>query len=196
MLSVTTTKTNPSNFMFVRVKHGLWWAVSLALVAGGGLYIFHSHAVASALQSRALEEYKPAAVKPQERLNDISHLSLNRLGISLKVKEGKYDPASHSWTLDDSHAFFVKDSVTPLAYGHAIASVFAPLSDVREGDVLHVRSGEKLFTLHYKGSVFIRPDDMTLLSKDFPNTLMLMTCSGVYSEERRVLYFEQSELVG
>lgn len=118
-------------------------------------------------------------------------IELPRLGIERTILGGTYDPVTRTWTLDKEHAFFMRQSRTPIIYGHNIKTVFKPLAKVANGELMTVTNADgDLLHFRYTGDRHIPPTEDSLLRENSPRTLYLMTCSGPRSTTRRILNFE------
>ena len=120
------------------------------------------------------------------------------LGVDLVVKPGVYDKNTQTWTLDTTSAFYATVSAKPgteagttFIYAHNRKSAFGPLASIRQGDqvVLYLEEGEKL-VYEYARDVKVTPEATAIMyeKSDYPQ-LVLMTCDGLFSEARRVMYF-------
>lgn len=129
-------------------------------------------------------------------------LSVDRLEVDLPVQPGTYDEQTKEWTLTDTDAFFATVSDQPrnrvgstFIYGHNRPTAFGPLENLTVGDVVRVttESGAVL-TYTYREDAVVTPDFTSVLYEDADvPQLILMTCEGLWSEVRRVMYFTLSE---
>lgn len=169
---------------------------SLALVVAGSAYLLIANISVSAAHhalpapSRSSIAASSNATPSQLVIRDVSRITIDDAAISLPVIPGSYDSEKGTWTLDDTHAFFMQGSATPLIYGHATASIFEPLGDLQVGAMLRLETSSGTLSFRYNGGELIAPDDTTVLARSMPGTLLLMTCDGVFSEHRLLLHFE------
>lgn len=128
-----------------------------------------------------------------------AQLTIARLGISLAVLDGSYDPANNSWTLTEDATHFATMTALPnnkhgntFIYGHNTAAVLEPVKDLVQGDLLTLRTTNgHIFNYVYKSDVTVTPDQTDILtSKATKPQLTLMTCQGIFSETRRIMRFE------
>jgi len=127
-----------------------------------------------------------------------------RLGVDLPVETGTYDAKTGEWTLSDSAAYFAAITDAPndfsgstFIYGHNRTSVFGPLNAIRSGDVVEITTQNgHVFTYSYMHDASIAPN-MTDILYEHPKTpqLVLMTCEGVLSATRRIMYFTLTGVV-
>ena len=166
-----------------------------------GIVILGQLFVRSTIQPVAAIAYQPIVKVGQ--VHDVIQgtpiqVTVARLVMNLPVQLGNYDSNTSSWTLSDTAAFFATNTDKPndykgstLIYGHNRASVFAPLSGLVVGDIVKVATDNgHNFSYSYSHDAFIKPDDTSILDEhpDKPQ-LILMTCDGVWSATRRVMYF-------
>jgi LPXTG-site transpeptidase (sortase) family protein len=126
-------------------------------------------------------------------------VTVTRLGVSLPVIDGTYDQTGDSWTLSDDKAQFATETAAPndgfgatFIYGHNIPTVFEPLKDLVVGDILTVETDNGYtFTYRYLSDEIVSPEDTSVLDEhSVAPRVTLMTCDGIWSENRRVMYFE------
>lgn len=121
-------------------------------------------------------------------------LVISAVHIDLEVKAGNFHQATGKWDIDSESAFFATHTATPLIYGHNITAIFEPLSKVAKGDklTLEYADGTKK-DFSYSGTLFVKPDDASVLTEHDLNTVILLTCSGLFSDSRRLVYFEAQQ---
>lgn len=128
--------------------------------------------------------------KDSFKLSDPSAINLPRLNLHLPIAQGDYDFTTKQWTLDYTHAFYTAFFKNPLIYGHNSSGIFGKLNAVQKGDILTIENGDnKTLSFKYSRDIVVKPEDSQLISKDLKNTLMVMTCTGIWDENRRVLLF-------
>lgn len=126
------------------------------------------------------------------------------VGINLPVIDGTYDSAKDSWTLTDDKAQFAAMTDRPndragntFIYGHNTDPVFAKLAGLKTGDVAEVKTANDLtFRYVYSGEQIVQPSNTDILNAE-PATprLTLMTCEGIFSQTRRVMFFDFTGVV-
>lgn len=131
-------------------------------------------------------------------------VAVPNVGISLPVIQGEYDAAKDSWTLTDDKAQFAAMTDQPndragntFIYGHNTDPVFAKLSALKAGDIAEVKTSNNLtFRYVYTGEQIVQPTNTDILNAE-PATprLTLMTCEGIFSQTRRVMFFDFKEVV-
>ncbi|HXH27044.1 MAG TPA: sortase [Candidatus Acidoferrum sp.] len=136
-------------------------------------------------------------VMPDMNLSTPVWLALPRLGMRVNLLPGAYYPASQTWRLDPTHAFYMPVASvagglpsTPLFYGHEIPAVFAPLNNVAPGEPLQIGTSDgRTLSFRFASAHVITPTDDSVLTAKLPNAIQLMTCNGDFSQNRRVLQF-------
>ncbi len=161
--------------------------------------ISYAEANPPALEARAAEVAKSV----KEVSGTPVQLDAPSVEVSLKVLPGSYNIATKEWTLDTTHAFFATQSKpagtaagTTFIYGHNRASAFGPLSGLRVGDTvsLTIEDGTVL-TYEYARDSHVSPESVSIIYEKSPYPqLVLMTCEGLFSEVRRVMYFTLKEV--
>lgn len=131
-------------------------------------------------------------------------VAVPNVGINLPVIQGEYDAVKDSWTLTDDKAQFAAMTDQPndragntFIYGHNTDPVFAKLSALKAGDVAEVKTSNNLtFRYVYSGEQIVQPTNTDILNAE-PATprLTLMTCEGIFSQTRRVMFFDFKEVV-
>lgn len=125
-------------------------------------------------------------------------IQVDRLDIDLPINEGTYDAKTGEWTLSESAAYFATITDQPndykgstFIYGHNRRSVFAPLAAIKAGDTVRITTNNHhSFTYTYLRDASIAPDMTSILYEHpEPPQLVLMTCEGVFSATRRIMYF-------
>lgn len=126
-------------------------------------------------------------------------LTIPRLGMSLDIIPGTYDPASKTWTLTETAVQFAAMTSLPndrsgtmLLYGHNTAKVLAPTDHLVEGDIATVTTQDgKVYTYAFSNGRLVDPSDTSVLRDDStPPKLSLLTCDGLWDEKRRVMTFD------
>jgi LPXTG-site transpeptidase (sortase) family protein len=133
-----------------------------------------------------------------------SRLQVERLGIDLPIIDGQYNQQKNDWTLTDDAVQFATMTTQPnsargntFLYGHNTDAVLAKMQDIIPGDTVTVTtSNDHSFSYTYIDDTFVTPDQTNVL-QDNPSTprLTIMTCQGILSETRRLMFFDLSEAV-
>lgn len=133
-----------------------------------------------------------------------STVMVPKLGINLAIIDGTYDSGNDSWTLSDDKAQFATMTDQPndragntFIYGHNTDAVFAKLSGLQAGDIAEIRTTNNL-TFHYvyTGEQVVQPNNTDILNDEPASPrLTLMTCEGIFSQTRRIMYFDFKEVV-
>ncbi len=129
--------------------------------------------------------------------------SIERLGINLPVKDGVYNTQTQDWTLTNDAVFFATITSEPndtrgntFIYGHNQSQVIGAMKDIVVGDTLTIQtSNGHTFTYTYSHDSFVTPTFTAALDED-PDVpqLMVMTCEGIWSQSRRLMYFSLTEV--
>lgn len=142
-----------------------------------------------------------AATQPSKKIisGEPSRLSVARLGVDLPVKDGFYDSETNDWTLSHEAVFFARMTTIPndskgntFIYGHNTDAMLAPLSELVVDDIITIfTTNGHAFQYKYTRDDIIAPNVTTVLY-DSPSSpqLTVMTCEGIWSKVRRVMYFD------
>lgn len=126
------------------------------------------------------------------------HLAIPRLHIDLSVVNGTYDTSSTSWSIGDTTAQFATMTAQPsdqpgntLIYGHNTPAVLMPTSGLQLGDTLELTTDNgHTFTYSYTSDASVLPSDTAIVTaKSNSPQVALLTCEGVWSDKRRIMYF-------
>ena len=125
-------------------------------------------------------------------------IKIDSVNIDLPVKIGRYNPEDKTWKIGNNSAYWANLSNLPsenngntLIYGHNTSDSFYRLKDIENGDiaVIEAQTGE-ILTYEYIGDEIVEPqDDLLFYKNDIPR-LTLLTCSGSFSQVRRLMYFK------
>jgi len=172
----------------------------VALTVPLGLSRFEQQKAISAAQSVRVAT-PPQAQAPSVISGTPRHIDAPSVGISLPVADGNYDPSTGNWTLSDDGAFFAtptspanSDNGNTFIYGHAVQKIFGRLPRLTIGaDVTITTDNGYAFTYTYVKSEIVDPTNVNLFAYQGKPRLTLQTCSGVWSENRQLFYFNLKE---
>jgi LPXTG-site transpeptidase (sortase) family protein len=138
------------------------------------------------------------AVPAEQAVNMPKTLVIPRLGITLSIVPGQYDPATKTWTLSDTDVQFAGMTALPndrsgntLLYGHNTSEVLAPTDRLVEGDIAQVATQDgRTYTYAFTSGRQVDPTDTSVLKQtSISPTLTLLTCDGFWDEKRRLMEF-------
>lgn len=131
-----------------------------------------------------------------------NRLEIPRLGITLSVRAGGIDPQTNDWILSKTTAHFAPMTAVAseapgntLIYGHNTPEVLMPTADLVPGDTLIITTNNgHVFTYTYRSDKTVIPTDTSIVTakSDGPQ-LSLLTCEGIWSDKRRIMYFDLLE---
>lgn len=138
-----------------------------------------------------------------KRVGEPSRITVPRLGIGLSIIDGEYNAKKDTWTLSEDKAQFARMTALPnnesgntFIYGHNTDAVFAPLAWLEKGDVARVHTTNGLvFQYRYNGRQIVDPSATSILEDTKTPRLTLMTCEGIFSQSRRVMFFDFERIV-
>ncbi len=168
---------------------------------------YTNQAVKNQLSSYMVNNHQDGPVQEQVS-GPPAQISIKRLNINLPVSAGYYNAASKKWTLDNKHVFTdnftnsnpvistKQDNVTVL-YGHDLPGLLVNTSQVAYGDILSITTTNGYrFNYYYVDSRVVKPDDTSILhEKNTGNPVALVTCTGAWYQNRRVMYFKLIDAV-
>ena len=161
----------------------------------------------TAAQAHQLLESSESSPKPSTPI-DVSgepiRIILPNQFIDLPIVEGNYDPVAKTWPVNPRTANYAtntpiinnKTGVT-VVYGHATNAIFGKTASLKPGDtVLVYTANNHVFEYSYTGDVTVNPTDLSVFSNlDGAPTLKLLTCSGAFSQNRRIMSFSLTRVV-
>ena len=136
-----------------------------------------------------------------------TRLVIERLGIDLSVTPGTYNPATQTWTLNNSHVF-VSTFTSPapvvsteetdsrvLLYGHNYQKILGKTVNLHPGDTVRIFTAKGYeFVYKYARDEVTTPADDRVLQAGVAEPLTIMTCVGTWDEKRRLMHFDFVEL--
>ena len=135
-------------------------------------------------------------------LRDIpTRITAPSISLDLPIVAGTYDTRQQSWSVSDIAANYATNTYKPnsqtgttLIYGHDRDKVFHKLKELKDNAevILQTKEGH-VFTYRYalNSAHDVQPNDTSIFSHlDSPEPrLILMTCDGFWSQERRIMAF-------
>lgn len=124
-------------------------------------------------------------------------IKIDSVGIDLRVKEGVYNEKDQTWTLTNGYAYwanlsgsiFAKGSSTVI-YAHNQWNEFYKTKDLKIGDkITIVTDSGKNIVFEYRSDKIVNPNDGSVIfEKSTESQIILITCNGWISENRRIMY--------
>lgn len=120
------------------------------------------------------------------------------VGIDVEVVDGIYDESSSTWTLAEKQAHYAvmtspanDKAGNTFIYGHNNKHVFGKLlkSSIGAEAIIETDNG-KLFTYKLTSFQDVKPRDVAALQNQDHPVLTVQTCSGRWSENRRLFTFD------
>jgi LPXTG-site transpeptidase (sortase) family protein len=183
-------------------------AVSLYIVVGAGIWgTGHIVEFYSPKQSSVSQVVAPPKTKIFSQQIISGHpvsFSVERLGINLPVRDGVYDSQTKEWSLSGDAVYFATVTTEPndtygntFIYGHNQVQVIEPMKDIQVGDIVTIKtSNGHTFRYAYTHDSIVAPNFVEALKEnpDEPQ-LTVMTCEGIWSDARRLMYFNLLEVI-
>lgn len=126
-------------------------------------------------------------------------ISIPRLGITTAIKPGTYNSKTGVWDLSWNVAQFATMTVAPntvagktLLYAHNTRRLFGLTAKIKLGDEAIVTTAKgETFRYIYAQEQVVDPTDTSILenAQDGPPQLVLLTCTGIINQSRRLLFF-------
>lgn len=131
-----------------------------------------------------------------------SRLVIPESDIDIPVLPGDFNADDSSWTLSGNAAHFASPTIAPnnisgntFIYGHNNRQVFAGLIGLEESELAYVHTEEgRTFTYKMSHRQTVSPTDLSLFEYEGPSMLTLQTCSGLWYQDRDLLWFEFIEV--
>ena len=148
-------------------------------------------------------------VKPDLHVKKIisgipSRITIERLNIDLEVRDGAYNYDTDEWTLSNDATHYAQMTSkandyrgSTFIYGHNTDAVLARMSGLIVGDIVTIKTANG-HTFHYVyRSDDLVPPSVTEVLNDNPPTprLTVMTCEGIWSQQRRLMYFDFKDVL-
>ena len=127
-------------------------------------------------------------------------IAIPLINIDLPVVKGQFNDSAGTWDVSAGVANYLVDSPgldspkgKAIIYGHATDDVFGKLTRLRPGDEVNVTADtSKQYSYKMVSSQVVSPDNTDVLDQTNGNPgLVLITCSGWFSENRLILTFEK-----
>jgi LPXTG-site transpeptidase (sortase) family protein len=134
-----------------------------------------------------------APVAPQVVHGHPVRVVASTVGVDMPVVDGFYDNMTGEWTLYSDKAQFAAMTSEPndssgqtFIYGHATDRVFGKLLNMKAGEqvVVYTSNGYK-FTYTLRETEVVTPSNTNILSYSGKPRLLLQTCVGAFSENRK-----------
>lgn len=171
--------------------------VAVSLIVGGLSYLVMSNnftvnsaRIITNSPSATAHDFTPVGrVSPSQPPERIVSAELD---IDVQIIAGGKDTTTNEWMLDTNNAFLAAETPTPILYGHNVSDIFAGLSMAGAGSEFDLQYDTYAHKYIYLATRFVDPDDVSILSeRNNPNVVMLLTCSGVFNELRRIVYIQK-----
>lgn len=182
------------------------YVLSGLLIWGGGASLSALQPTPEPVLARAQVVVLPSKSKiiSQQVIRDYpTGIVIERLGIDLAVLDGVYDKKTGEWSLSDGAAYFATITDLPnnnrgntFIYGHNRDNALGYMRNIAIGDVVKIKTrNNHEFHYTYTHDEVVNPEKTTILYDD-PITprLTVMTCEGIWSEARRLMYFDLIEV--
>jgi len=126
-------------------------------------------------------------------------IKIPRLEIDLPIVDGVYDEQTQDWNVSESDVQFARITSLPstgagntFIYGHNTDEVLGRTTAIEPGDELLIETANnRVFRYVYVSDTVTTPNDTSVLSSDYEKpTLTLLTCSGFWSQNRRLMHFD------
>lgn len=175
---------------------GAWFGIQLLIVATSPAPLSPPHVAAYTPPVKVGTAQRAVQGTP-------ARIQVERFGIDLPINPGTYDAKTGEWTLSDAAAYFATITDKPndtkgstFIYGHNRQSVFAKLAGVKAGDTVKIFTTEgPVFTYTYARDASVSPNMTDILYEHpVPPQLVLMTCEGLTSATRRIMYFTLTDV--
>lgn len=125
-------------------------------------------------------------------------LKIERIGVDVPVVAGNYNLSNQTWDLsgNKAHLAGMLDPINntggfSFIYGHNNKNVLGKTKQLIKNDilVLFTTSGRKVYYA-YDYDIEVKPDQSSILTEGRkPNYVAIMTCNGLYDQNRRIMYF-------
>jgi len=128
-----------------------------------------------------------------------SHISIESVGINLNIEVGEYDYDKQTWTLTNGFAYWANlsdpiltSNSNTVIYAHNQVNEFYKTKYLEVGDIIKIKTDlGKEVSFRYVSDTVVSPSRGDLImAESSVSQLTLITCNGVFSENRRIIYAE------
>jgi len=170
-----------------------------------GLSVFaYSRTIAQQGTSPIVQPSQKTAQAPQnaQRVEAIVYdkprlLIIPRLGLTLPVIDGLYNPATKQWNVSNTAVQYAtittpanNNSGNTFIYGHNFPGLLKRLPELQVGDeIMLVTEKGYWFTYRHTSRKETNPLDDSLFYYSGPPIVTMQTCSGVFDQNRLLLTF-------
>lgn len=183
--------------LFIRVLP--FYAAVLLLLATPFIQRHIAVVRAEASAQAAQQALQAAVTHHKVTIEDVpTRIVIPTVGIDLPVAMGTYDFASKNWTVTNTTANYAENTAKindekgrSLIYGHWTRQVFGPTKNLAKGDPVYVYTlHNHIFKYTFEDFQIVKPSEVGVFdSFSQQKGLALMTCTGLYAQERRLMYF-------
>lgn len=184
-------------------KYLILVGISTTILSFGASYSFiHTQRAiaerqAIVMQESSLSQSLAPAIVVKENTKPINIL-VPSVDLSLPIEIGNYDYQSHSWPINDTSAFYA--SVTSqlntsagqtVLYAHNKNNLFGKVKQLKNDDsIIIIDDTNQKFTYSLSRRKIVKPNDTAVFyEKSDKPTLVLITCDGLFDENRELIYF-------
>lgn len=126
-----------------------------------------------------------------------ARIAFPSLGVDKALLAGTYDEKSRTWSLADYEAQYAVVTPEPnnqtgntFIYGHNNMNVFGKLLDAQPGtEAIITTTNGHTFRYRLETITDVQPNDLSFLADHKSPILTVQTCSGLWSESRRMFVF-------
>lgn len=127
-----------------------------------------------------------------------------KVSVDVAVVPGVYDNNAVAWSVAANYANYASNTAAAnnsggktFIYGHWTTAVFGNTKDLAAGDIAYVTTDNNhVITYVYQSNNVIKPTDTTWLSDMGGRPgLVLMTCQGLWAQDRRLMFFDLEQAV-
>lgn len=126
-----------------------------------------------------------------------TQISIPKLHLKSEIRLGMYDPVSKNWSISNDSAYWAQPTSVPnqiagntLIYAHNSAALFGKTQNLQKGDLVQVQNSDnQIYVYSYVSHRDVLPDNLEVFKQEPGNFLTLLTCSGTWNEQRRLMTF-------
>jgi LPXTG-site transpeptidase (sortase) family protein len=165
----------------------------------------NTHSLASPVKQMPESPQTKAPETPKTVTNsEPIRIIIPKIGIDIDVVRSTYDDKQQTWPVSAVAANYATNtplisnkSGKSLIFGHARKNVFADIGNLTASDSIYIKtaSGNTLEYV-YANSTIVSPTDVEIFDNLTGKPgVFLMTCDGVWSQNRRLMQFELKEVI-
>lgn len=166
-----------------------------------GIFIGPNKAIAQTDRATMIQAVATGYLAPIRVITQYTQpvaINVPSLDLQIPIEVGSYDYQKHEWSINDNSAFYADitsklntTSGQTVIYAHNKNSLFGKLKSLNSNDlVILTDESAQDYTFALTNTRLVKPTDTSVFyEKPDKPILVLITCDGLFDENRKLLYF-------